>query len=388
MATSVLVFWICGGLLVYVYILYPLLVGLLAARFGARVQNRPITLRVTVIVTAYNEENCIRAKLDNLTRLNYPPELVDILVVSDGSSDATEEITANYDARRIRVLRIEGRRGKTACQNAAAAAASGEILVFTDATTRLHPDALRALIDNFADSNVGCVGGRLEYVTDVDNAIGCGGEAYWNYELRIRAAESSFGSLIGVSGCLYAVRKSAYRPIDPELISDFVIAMKMEQQGLRTVLAPDAVCFEQTLERGGHELSMRVRVVIRSLNALVRERQFLNPREYGRFAWQLWSHKVLRYASPLLWLGALAANAALVLAPDPDYHTVYCILLVAQATVIGAGAAGFVLQGGGRDLGVLGRPYYFLLTNAAALIATLRYLRGERMVVWTPIRWR
>jgi cellulose synthase/poly-beta-1,6-N-acetylglucosamine synthase-like glycosyltransferase len=371
---------ICCGLLTYVYILYPLLVRTLATRFGVRVERRPEWRRVTVIVTAYNEQNCIRAKLDNLAALNYPPDLVDILVASDGSSDSTEEIAANYDARRIRVLRVEGRRGKTACQNAAAVAASGEILVFTDATTRLHPDALRALIENFADPKVGCVGGRLEYVTDVDNATGCGGEAYWSYELRVRASESALGSLIGVSGCLYAVRKSAYRPIDPELISDFVIAMRMREQGLRTVLAPDAVCFEETLENGGHELSMRVRVAIRSLNALVRERKFLNPLKYGRFAWQLWSHKVLRYASPLLWLGALAANAALA------QETVYLVLLAGQSAVIAAGAAGFMLQGRGRHLGVLGRPYYLLLTNAASLIATLRYLRGERMAIWTPIR--
>jgi hypothetical protein len=125
------------------------------------------------------------------------------------------------------------------------------------------------------------------YVTDIDNVTGCSGEAYWSYELRPRAAESSLGSLIGVSGCLYAVRRSAYRPIDPELISDFVIAMKMEEQGLRTVLAADAVCFEETLEQGSHELAMRVRVAIRSLNALMRERRFLNPLRYGRFAWQL-----------------------------------------------------------------------------------------------------
>jgi cellulose synthase/poly-beta-1,6-N-acetylglucosamine synthase-like glycosyltransferase len=378
MATSLL--GICGGLLVYVYILYPLLVRILAAQFGLRVIRDGALRSVTIVVTAYNEQQCIRSKLENLAALNYPPHLVDILVVSDGSSDATEESAAKYDLRRVRVLRVEGRRGKTACQNAAAVAASGEILVFTDATTRLHADAIAALVENFADPDVGCVGGRLEYVTDVDNVTGYGGEAYWSYEMRLRAGESSLGSLIGVSGCLYAVRRTAYRPIDPELISDFVIAMEMQEQGLRTVLAPDAVCFEVTLENGSRELSMRVRVAIRSLNALVHERRFLNPFAYGWFAWQLWSHKVLRYASPLLWLCALAANVSLA------RQTAFLALLVAQVIMIGAGAAGFLLQGRGRDLGLLARPYYLLLTNVASLIATLRYLRGERMVVWTPIR--
>ncbi len=251
------------------------------------------------------------AKLDNLTSLDYPPRLINIVVASDASSDATEKIAATYDPPRVAVLRVEGRQGKTACQNAAAAAAAGDLLVFTDATTKLHPGALKALVENFSDPSVGCVGGRLVYITDVDNLTGCGGEAYWSYELRLRAAESLLGSLIGVSGCLYAVRKRAYRPIDPDLISDFVIAMRMREQGLRTVLATDAVCFEETLNRGGPELAMRVRVAIRSLNALVRERRFLSPQKYGCFTWQLWSDKVLRYASPLLWIGALGANIAL-----------------------------------------------------------------------------
>jgi cellulose synthase/poly-beta-1,6-N-acetylglucosamine synthase-like glycosyltransferase len=377
---TTVVFWACCGMLAYVYVLYPALVAILAKRLARPVARGDISPRVTVVLTVYNEADCIKTKLDNLCSLNYPRELLDILVVSDGSTDATEQIAATYDARRVRVLRIEGRRGKTACQNAAAAAAGAEILVFTDATTHVHSDALRHLVQNLADPQVGCVGGRLVYVTKVDNMTGRGGETYWSYELRLRAAESSLGSLIGVSGCLYAVRRSAYRPIDPSLISDFVIAMTMQEQGLRTVLAPEAVCFETTLDEGSQELAMRVRVAIRSLNALVRERRFLNPIRYGLFAWQLWSHKVLRYASPVLWLTALAANV--LLAGDAPY----LVLLIAQALLIAAGAAGFMVHRDARTTPVLGRPYYLLLTNAASLIATLRYLRGERMVTWTPIR--
>jgi hypothetical protein len=159
--------------------------------------------------------------------------------------------------------------------------------------------------------------------------------------------------------------------------------MKMREQRLRTVLAPDAACFEATLDRGSLELSMRVRVAIRSLNALIRERRFLNPVKFGVFAWQLWSHKVLRYASPLLWMGAYASNVLLVReAPYP----LYLILLLGQSAVLAAGGIGFVLQGRRQELGIFGKPYYFLLTNLAALIAILRYVRGERMVTWKPIR--
>jgi len=360
--------------------LYPALAGLLAARFGKRVVIGNALPTVTIIVTAYNEEKCISAKLDNLAALNYPRDLVDVIVASDGSTDSSEQIAAAYDPQRVRVLRLDGRVGKTACQNAAAAAASGELLVFTDATTRLHQGALKRLVENLADPQVGCVGGRLVYVTDIDNVTGRGGEAYWSYELRLRAAESLLGSLIGVSGCLYAVRRSAYRAINPELISDFVIAMKMQEQRLRTVLAPDAICYEQTLDQGSHELSMRVRVATRSLNALIRERRFLNPLKYGLFSWQLWSHKVLRYTSPMLWLCAFVANLALI------DDVPYLLLLIAQTVLFVAGAIGFLLQGSRRGLGLFGRPYYFLLTNVASLIATLRYLQGERMVTWKPLR--
>jgi cellulose synthase/poly-beta-1,6-N-acetylglucosamine synthase-like glycosyltransferase len=377
---ATVVFWTCSMLLLYLYVLYPLLIQLLASRFGKSVARGAALPTISVIVTVYNEEKSILAKLQNLARLDYPPSLLDVLVASDSSSDRTEELANGFESHRVSVLRVEGRQGKTACQNSAASAAAGDVLIFTDATTELDPAAARRLVENLADPTVGCVAGRLVYVTREANATGRNSEAYWDYELRLRAAESAFCSLIGVSGCLYAVRRSAYRPIDPSLISDFVIAMSMREQELRTVLAPDATCYEETLGRGGHELAMRVRVALRSLNALVRQRRFLNPFRYGRFSWQLWSHKALRYASPLLWLAALIANVEL--APHPGY----LLLLVGQVTVIAAGIVGFVLQSKRPSLGIFGRPYYLLLTNIASLIATFRYLKGERMVTWTPLR--
>jgi hypothetical protein len=244
---------------------------------------------------------------------------------------------------------------------------------------------LRRLVETFADSDVGCVASAPIYVKNVDNATSQGCETYWNYELRLRAAESRLGCLIGVSGCLYAVRRSAYVPIDAGLISDFVVAMKMREQGLRTVLAADAVCFEETLDRGSRELAMRVRVAVRSLHALVHERQFLNPWRYGSLAWALWSHKVLRYASPLLWMAALAANIRL--RGETVYHVpIYRVLLIMQCVLILAGIFGYFLQAKRSTPGILGRPYYFLLTNVASFIATLRYLRGDRMITWKPMR--
>ena len=320
-------------------------------------------------------------KLDNLLAVDYPGELLNVIVASDASSDSTDALVREFGSERVQLLRVEGRKGKTACQNAAAAIADGEILIFTDATTRLDAGALRALVRGFHAADVGCVAGRLTYVSRTENVTGKGGETYWDYETKLRIAESTLGSLIGVSGCLYAVRRRAYRAINPALISDFVISMMMREQGLRTVLATDAVCYEETLNRGTHELSMRVRVAIRSINALICERRFLNPVRHGTFAWQLWSHKLLRYASPFLWLIILGTNFAL--APK---HPLYAAILACQSVVILAGILGFVLQSRLARLGMLSQPYYFLLTNMASLIAAFRYVGGERMVTWKPVR--
>jgi cellulose synthase/poly-beta-1,6-N-acetylglucosamine synthase-like glycosyltransferase len=374
------IFWLCACVIVYVYAGYPVIVRAIA-RFATRsIARAAIRPSVTVVIAAYNEARDIEAKLDNVTSAEYPAELVDVIVTSDASSDGTDAIVLAYDPVRVRLVRVEGRRGKTACQNAAVAIATGEIVVFTDATTRIDPRALAKLVENFADPAVGGVAGSLVYETTSQNPTAQGGTAYWSYELGLRRAESALGSLVGVSGCLYAVRRSAYRPIAPELISDFVIAMRLREQGLRTVLEPAALCFEATLEQTGPELSMRVRVAVRSISALVAERRLLNPFRYGRYAWQLWSHKVLRYGSPCFWLTALGSSLALAASPF------YLGLFALQLLLIAAGTAGFLLDARGVRTGLFTKPYYFLLTNLASFLAILRYVKGERIVTWTPVR--
>jgi cellulose synthase/poly-beta-1,6-N-acetylglucosamine synthase-like glycosyltransferase len=375
------VFWIFVGVLAYIYVAYPILVRALAA-FAGRSVKRAMGLRprVTVIITAYNEQQSIRAKIDNVLGVDYPPPLLDVIVASDASSDATDDTVRSYASKRVRLLRVEGRLGKTACQNAAVGEARGEIVVFTDATTSFDRAALAAMVENFGDKQVGCVAGLLVYLGKGEGLTAAGGVSYWDYEVALRDAESHLGTLIGVSGCFYGVRKCAYRPIDPRSISDFVIAMRMREQGLRTILEKRAVCFEETLDRSDKELPMRVRVALRSITALVSERRFLNPFVDLQFAWQLWSHKVLRYASPYCLLVMIGACVLLVAEP------LYQAALVAMSALFAAGVAGFVLQLSARRMGFLGKPYYFLLTNLASMIATLRYAKGERMTTWTPVR--
>lgn len=378
-AVAIVIFWLFAAIVCYVYLLYPVLVRTLALVAGRRVRCRSGYLpTVTVLITAYNEEKSLASKLDNVLAVNYPAERLNVIVVSDASSDGTDELVQAYNkAQRVRLLRVEGRRGKTACQNAGVSQATGEIVVFTDATTRIQPDAIRAMMENFADPEVGCVAGTLVYLGKEQNLTAAGGLSYWNYEVALRSAESRLGTLIGVSGCLYAVRRSVYCPIAPDLISDFVIAMRMRDQGLRTVLERRAVCYEGTLERSRQELSMRVRVALRSINAIVSERRFLNPFRDPAFAWRLWSHKLLRYATPYCLLLVLAASVVL------DREPFYRLALLAQGLLVVVGITGFVLRG---RLGLLTKPYYFLLTNLASIIATVRYLRGERIVTWNPVR--
>lgn len=376
MNASAVLFCMAAGVLAYVYIGYPILVYLLAAARGKPVhRSAGFSPSVTVIITAYNEEKSIRTKIAHVLSLSYPVDRLDVIVVSDASSDRTDDIVRLCSDERVRLVRVEGRQGKTACQNVAASLAQGEILVYTDATTQLEAGALRALMENFADPEVGCAAGLLVYRGKGENVTAAGGLSYWGYEVSVRIAESRLGTLIGVSGCLYGVRKTAYRPIAPSLISDFVIAMRMREQGLRTVLDPRAICFEDTLDRGKSELAMRIRVATRSISALVTERRFLSFFSDPLFAWQLWSHKLLRYSSPYWLILTLGAGAALISNP------LFCAMLVLQLSVFAAGVAGAVLR-----YRALTKPYYFLLTNLAALVATFRYLKGERMVTWQPVR--
>lgn len=374
-------FWILVLVIVYTYIGYGGLLWLLAGlRRDHGPKDRRYTPRVSVIVAAYNEEDNIARKLDNLLALDYPADRIEIIVASDASTDRTDAIVQSWAPRGVRLLRVEGRQGKTAVQNASVRAARGEVLVFTDATTVLERSSLRELVANFSDPQVGCVGARLVYTNDRDTQVGSGGTAYWGYETRIKAWESCINSLIGVSGCFYAVRASIYTPMEPMLISDFVVALDTVKKGYRVRFEPQAVCYEQTLDDAGKEIAMRVRVAVRTYNALWARRELLNPLRYGFFAFQLWSHKVLRYSVGLLGLGAFACNALLLGSP------IYTLTMILQLAFYAAALVGFVEYRSKGKRGLMGAPYYLVMVNYAAMVALARFLRGEMVITWTPYR--
>jgi len=374
-------FWLSAAALLYTYAGYPLLLFLISSLRPRPVERNEFLPTVTLIITAYNEERHLSAKLENTLALDYPAELLEIIVASDCSSDRTDEIAREFKNRGVKLVRQRERLGKTAAQNSAVEQAKGEIILFSDATSSYQRDVVRMLVPSFADPGVGCVAGRLVYVDPAESHVGKGARSYWGYEVFLKKHESRAGSLIGASGCLYAVRRSAYVPLYHEACSDFIIATKMVEQGLRAVYEPLAVCTEETNRQSGREMNMRVRIIAQTFTDLWRHRAMMNPLRRGFYALQLLSHKVMRYFVPFFLIALLAASAILARG-----SLSFQVLLVLQLAGYGAGVLAWLLDRAGVRSRLLVLPQYFLLANIASLIAFYKFLRGERYARWEPIR--
>jgi cellulose synthase/poly-beta-1,6-N-acetylglucosamine synthase-like glycosyltransferase len=375
------VFWLSAAALFYAYAGYPLVLLLVSSLRPRAVRRAPQMPLVSVIITAYNEERDIRAKLENTLALDYPAEKLEVIVASDCSTDRTDEIVREFAGRGVRLLRQSERLGKTAAQNSAVAEARGEIILFSDATTLYQPDVLQVMLPSFADETVGCVAGRLVYVDSAGSGVGRGARSYWGYETFLKRHESRAGSLIGASGCLYAVRRSAYVPLYHEACSDFVICTVMVEQGLRAVYEPRAVCMEETNHQTAKELRMRVRVITQTYTDLWQHRAMMNPLRSGFYAVQLLSHKVLRYLVPVFLFTLLVSSV--LLAPRSIFFTT---ILGVQLFFYAMAALSWLLEHVGISNRVLALPLYFVLANLASLVAFYKFLRGERYSRWEPIR--
>lgn len=376
-----IIFWTVAAALFYVYLGYPVLVYLVSLIFPKKVARAPFEPPATILITAYNEEQAIREKLENTLEIDYPPEKLEILVASDGSTDKTEAIVKEFASKGVRLFRQEGRKGKTYTQNAAVERATGEIILFSDATTSYKENVLREILPNFADPSIGCAAGKLIYVDHSDSNVGKGARRYWNYETFLKESESRACSLIGASGCLYAVRKSAYRPMYPEACSDFLICTVIYEQGLRSVYEPNAVCTEETNRQTDKEMQMRVRVISQTFTDLWRNRKMMNPVRSGFYAIELISHKVLRYSVPLFLLLILASSAILI-----RQSFFFQIIFLLQIAFYLIAAGGWLLEKAGAKIGIFAIPHYFVLANLASTIGFYKFLRGERYTTWEPIR--
>lgn len=375
-------FWILLLLGMYPYILYPLAVRVLGRLCDRTVQSDDtFTPTVTIVTAAFNEGAHIESTVHNKLAQDYPAELLDMIVVSDESTDDTDEIVARIatEASRVRLIRQSPRQGKTSGLNLAMPQARGEIVVFADANSIYRADTVRKLVRNFADPAVGYVTGKMVYVNPDGSLVGDGCSAFMRYENALRAAESQVGSVVGVDGGVDCVRRRLYRPMRADQLPDFVLPLAVVEQGYRVVYEPEAFLTEDTLTTQSSEYRMRVRVALRALWALWDKRALLNPRKSGIFAWQLWSHKVLRYMSFIPFLGAMLLNWALL-----TNGPVYLVAAIGQVCFLGLSLAAFNQS---RLLGrsALGRYcFYFTLLNWASAVAFLRFIRGQKQVLWQP----
>jgi len=374
-----LLFFSSALVILYIYLGYPLAV-LMASRARPKiVRAAPIEPNVTILIAAFNEEKHIGATIENKLMLEYPQDKIEIIVISDGSDDDTDKIVATFADRGVRLIRQEPRQGKTAAINLAVPQARGEIIIFSDANSIYDPKALACLLRNFADPEVGYVTGKMIYVNPDGTTVGDGCSMYMKYENLLRDLETRLGSVVGVDGGIDAVRKSLYKPMRADQLPDFVLPLKVVEQGFRVVYEPEAHLREEALKQAEDEYRMRVRVSLRALWALWDMRALFDFTRFGTFAWQLFSHKLLRYLGIVFMIMAYAGNMLIA-----GKSRVYRIFLLIQTIFYAAAWYAQQLEREGRPLRWLSIPYYFTLINVAAGHALLRFLRGEKQVLWTP----
>ncbi|MDX1589797.1 MAG: glycosyltransferase family 2 protein [Oleiphilaceae bacterium] len=377
-------FWVSAAGLVYIYLGYPLLVRLLAMRPRPVAEQSGYRPRVSLLIAAYNEADDIAATLHNKIDQDYPPDRLEILVISDESDDGTDDIVASIAARApcsIRLFRQSPRQGKTAGLNRLVTQANGEILLFSDANSLWASDAISHLVAPFADPSVGYASGKMVYTHRDGSLMGDGCSAYMKYENWLRRYETAIGSMVGVDGGIDAMRRSLYEPLRADQLPDFVQPLKVVEKGHRVVYQPRAILREAALEDAESEFSMRVRVSLRALWALKDMRHLLNPVRYGVFSLQLLSHKLLRYYAfiPLVALACLS----LILAGQGGW---YSAALWGQLGFYGLACLGHRRRARSHLPPLLGVPYYLVLLNAACYQAARAYWRGEKKVLWTPRR--
>ena len=369
-----LAFWISAAALAYTFAGYGALMALLA-RSRAVKSGAPAPLPdVCVVIVAHNEETRIVARLENLLASEYPPEKLRILLVSDGSTDATAARAATINPARVTVLTQPTRAGKAAGLNAALAQATAEIIVLTDARQRFAPDAIARLTAHFADPRIAAVSGALEIET-ADSATGSGVDFYWRYEKSLRAAESRFDSCIGCTGAIYALRRALFTPLPADtVLDDVVIPMRLAVAGHRVLHDPAARAFDPQPLEPAAEAQRKRRTLAGNFQMLFRHPHWLHPAR-NRLWWQLLSHKYLRLTAPLFLIALLAASAAL------SAHSFYRAALALQLAFYFLATLGLLfppLRGK-----IFALPAGFVFLNLTVLRALHHYLTTSDLHRWT-----
>ncbi len=377
-----IIFWICIAAVLYVYAGYPLLANLLGGVMNRAVRSAPAgtyTPTVTLVIAAYNEAAHIEETVRNKLTLDYPADKLDIIVVSDESEDGTDEIVRGIGDPRVRLIRQVPRAGKTSALNLALPEATGEIVAFSDANSLYRADAMQYIVACFADPAVGYVTGRMVYKAPDGSLTGEGCSTYMSYENSLRAAETKLGSIVGVDGGVDATRRSIYVPMRADQLPDFVQPLTVRQQGYRVVYQPEALLYEDALASTSDEFRMRVRVGLRAFHALKDKAGLLNPFRYGIFAWQLFSHKVLRYMAFLFMAVALLVNIPLAAGGSVFWKGMLAAQILFYLTAVFGHAQRH------RDLPrMVSLVYYLCVLNVASAMAWVQFLMGRKQVIWKP----
>jgi cellulose synthase/poly-beta-1,6-N-acetylglucosamine synthase-like glycosyltransferase len=368
-------FWASAALAVYVYAGYPILLAVLRRVAKHPVAKRPIEPTVSLLVAAYNEADVIEAKIRNAIELDYPADRLEIAIACDGPNDGTtaiaQRVAARIGAGRVRVFAYPVNRGKLHALNDTIPQLTGDIVAFSDASSMLAPDAMRLLVANFADEDVGAASGVYRVLRGDEAALGKQEDFYWKYETYLKLAEADVGSILGCHGSLYAIRRALYPFPKPGTINDdYVIPMRILSRGYRVAYEPAAVAYEEAHEMGG--FSRRVRIMTGNFEQLREMKALIRPLRAGPLFFFL-SHKAGRLAVPIAMLAMFGAN--LFLLDRPFYRALFALQLAFYALVL----LGALIR---LKPKVLRLPYYFCMINAAAFLGMYHALRGGRTLAW------
>ncbi len=367
-------FWLLFFLIFHAYFGYPLSLVLLKKIRSRKVQKSEYDTSVTLIITAFNEEKRIRDKLENSLELEYNRSKLQIIVASDGSTDSTNDIVKSYSKNGIELLEISTRNGKESAQKEAVACARGNVIVFSDVATILEPHGLTAIVSNFSDPTVGCVSSEDRLIRKDGKPGGEG--AYVKYEMWLRRLESEVNSLVGLSGSFFAARKEVCLDFSSEVQSDFRTLLSSIKIGLRGVSDPEAIGTYLDIADEKQEFNRKVRTVLRGLTVFFNHLEFLNVFRYGFFSYQYFCHKLLRWLVPFFLFFSLIFNLYLA-----KFSLFYFTLLIGQLIFYGLAVIGLLSI---RLQGAIKIPMYFLVVNSAIAAAWLQYIRGKRIISWTP----
>ncbi|MEH6559914.1 MAG: glycosyltransferase family 2 protein [Marinobacter sp.] len=374
---------LCLAVPVYVYFGYPATLWLLTRGLPdithRRSEQKP---SVALIISCYNEEDVIREKLQNALELDYPQELLQILVVSDGSDDGTDGAVKEFEGDRILLIRQEGRLGKTMGINLAMEKVKADITVFSDANAMYASDAISKLVRNFADLDVGYVVGAALYTDGNEGASARNENLYWRYELAIKAMESRLHSVVGGDGAIYAIRTKLWEPLQQQDINDFVNPLQIIAKGYRGVFDAEAKCFEETAGDFDREVARKERIVNRSIRGLMRVGQVLNPANSGVFAFEVVSHKLLRWLIPLFLFAGVAGSVLLAFAGFGLFQLITAGTLLMLALTL----AGHLSSNRNKLPAWIATPYYFVMVNGYAVRGIVKALQGQTQVTWSSAR--